>query len=1181
MAAMVDPVLPPRQHAPPHFSHLERQLRHRTQLQRQPPPALAASFASSDHMPLHPDIDLYLCRRYQPAVVRSPPFASARPCDARLRRSHAITTMASPVGEQNWLAYLEEAARTAVDLEQRVNVVELYKRAIGAEPGSLRLWLAYCNYFWSLWASSHAADASDSTWSDEEQLMGREIFSFGAALDLWQQGYEAIKYRINDSNQFWDRWVSLEMEQLAKTKTPEGVRRITHLYRDRLAIPHLTWDETSQAFSSFLSQYNKAAWEETMKEVTSAAQGVKRVIDARDPFELKLQAAARQGDAEAEKAAMRDYLEWEILQSKRNNDVPEMAVDICSGLFSRALTGIFSSDDGIWHEHVVFVSSNSDAPATDKLLDILRRAVVHCPWSGQLWNRFILCAEEAKLPFSEIEAIKHAATSDNQLYRDGMESVIEMYVAWCGFLKRTALEPTATDESVDVADVGLRAALEDVDVVGKRLYGKEFQGDPKFRLERIYIQYLTERKGAIDEARGVWNKLKRAQVHADSYDFWFRYYMWEMLIFSSHPQSNRSPTPSSSGSGLRTPQLATAVLHAAATRRSIDWPEKVFEVYLQHCNDYELPASVRRATDMVHKAEKAVRRRRLREEEEKAAAYAAYYGTQPVEEAVAETESPSGSKRKREANAEAAEEDETVTKRQRGVNDAADASQATPQEGVKRDRENSTVLVTGLPADVTQTKVRQYFKEYGHINHITALVQEKDGQSSTSLIEFRSPDDAQSALLRDGKYMGQSQLSVESGHDLTVYVANYPPAADEKYMRELFKDCGEMLSIRWPSLKVNTHRRFCYISFRDRDASAKAVAKEGTMLDDKYRLLSKYSDPGRKKNREGAVAEGREVHISNLDKALSEQDIRQAFSQYGTILRVNIPMTLAGKNRGFAYLDYETKEQAEKAVEEMNNTKFRSQILSVALSKESKVKHASTIVNASRESASPAPSRDHEGDEAMSESGVPDQSKPSAEDIAARTIALMGLPDTVNDTRVRALIEPHGEIVKLVLQPAHGGAKIEFVDAATAGKAALSLDGTDFEGNKLRTGSVEELRHAKAEHKADRIVYGNKDKSSSKPTNGPAPSAASGLMRPPAPVRRPVLGRPGPKRGLGFAPRRAPAASSTGKADGDTAAAEKPAPKSNADFKAMFLQSGDAKKGEAESEAKAPDGEKAADGNGA
>lgn len=1051
--------------------------------------------------------------------------------------------MANPVGEDSWLAYLEETARTAADLEHRVNVVELYKRAIGAEPGSLRIWLAYCNYFWGLWASSQSADAG---WSDEEQMMGRELFSFGAALDLWQQAYEAIKYRLDDSHRLWDRWVSLEMEQLAKTRTPEGVRRITHLYRDRLVTPHLTWDDTSQAFSSFLSEYSKPAWEDTMKEVTASAQGTKRVIDARDPFEIKLQEAVRAGNVEAQKAAMRDYLEWEMLQSKRNNDIPEIAMDLCCGLFARALTGIFALDDDVWHEYIVFVSSsNTELQAPEKLLDMLRRAVQHCPWSGRLWNRYILCAEEAKLPFSEIESIKHAATSENQLYKNGMESMIDMYVAWCAFLKRTALEATATDEAVDVADVGLRAALEDVDVVGKRLYGKDFKGDPKFRLQRIYIQYLTEKKGAVDEARRVWNDLASSQICADSYDFWFRYYMWEMLIFSSNPQLNRSPTPSSAGSGLRVPTVATAVLHAAASRQTVDWPEKVLEVYLQHCNDYELPASVRRATDIVHKAEKRVMRRREREEQEKAAAYAAYYSSQEVEQPVTETESPSGPKRKRESLADAGGDDaESANKRQKSGQDAVDAHKPGPQQDFKRDRENATVLVTGLPAEATQTKVRQYFKEYGHINNVTAFVHEKDGQSTTALIEFRSPEEAQSALLRDGKYFGQSQISVLSGYDLTVYIANYPPVADERYIRDLFKDCGDILSIRWPSLKVNTHRRFCYVSFRDRDASAKAVAKEGIVLEDKYRLLAKYSDPGRKKHREGAVSEGREVHVSNLDKALTEQEIREVFSKFGKVTRVNVPVNLAGRNRGFAYLDFETKEQAEKAAEEMNNTKFRNQILTVEVSKESKVKHAARTVNPDRGSASPAPSsRDNEGDENMSEGGA-DHAKPSTADIAARTIALMGLPDTVNDARVRALVEPHGTIVQLVLQPGHGGARIEFADAAAAGKAALQLDGLDFEGGKLRTGSIEELRHAKAERKEDRIVYGSKDQ---KGTKGPAP-AAKGLMPPPTTIRRPVLSRPGPKRGLGFAPRK-PATSENGTAtDG-----EKPAPKSNADFKAMFL----------------------------
>ena len=1066
--------------------------------------------------------------------------------------------MAAPVGEDSWLAYLDETVRNASDLEKRVHAVEIHKRAVSEEPGSLRLWLAYCNYFWSLWSASQSPDAG---WSEEERMMGHELFSFGAALDLWQQGYEAIKYRISDSHLLWDRWISLEMELLSKTRTPDGVKRITHLYRNRLVTPHLTWDDTAQAFSSFLSEYSRSEWEDSMKDVTASAQEAKRLIASRDPFELKLRQAARAGDIESQKAHMIEYLDWEMRQSKRNNDSPEIGMDLCRGLYARALTGLFATDDTIWHEYVVYLSySYQDPHAAANLLDVLRRAVHHCPWSGQLWNRYILCAEEAKLAFPEIESIKHAATSQDQLYKDGMESMLEMYVAWCGFLKRTAMDAAAGDEAVDVADVGLPAALEDVAVVGKRLYSKDFQGDPKFRLERIYIQYLTEKKGAIDEARAQWNKLASTPIHADSHDFWLRYYMWEMLIFSSRPNSIKSPTPPPGAGSLRVPSLATAVLARAVARTSIDWPEKVLEVYVQHCNDYEPPASVRRATDRVHKIAREITRRREREAKEKEAAYAAYYAQRPDQPDV-DAQSAGESKRKREVFQQDAEvAPESASKRRKNE---AEAAQPAPgaqgaleeQAAAKRNRENTTIIVENLPVDVTQSKIRQYFKDYGHINNLTALVRDEKTQSSTALIEFRTPEEAQSALLRDRKYFGQSQLKVGSGHNLTVYVTNYPPAADDNFIRNLFKDCGEILSIRWPSLKVNTHRRFCYVSFRDQAGAAAATSKDGKLLEGRYRLVAKYSDPGNKKSREGALAEGREVHITNLDRNTPDSELRDIFAKYGTVTRVNIPQTLGGKNRGFAFVDFESKAQAEKAVSELNNTKFRNQILKVELSRESKIKPSAKTSYPDRSSASPAPpsKADAEGDAAMGD--AMGHKKPTEAEIAARTIALMGLPDTVNDARVHALVEPLGTIVRLVLRPTHGGAKIEFADAATAGKAGLELDGKEFEGCKLRIGSLEELRHAKPERKDPPSHRGQQ-----KPKEAAESGPAKRIMPPPS-VRRPGPQRGGgPKRGLGFVAARRPA---EGDKDAEAGGAPngKTAPKSNSDFKAMFLNSGEKKEG--------------------
>lgn len=1061
----------------------------------------------------------------------------------------ALDTMPKPVGEDSWLSYLEEAARNATDLEQSVNTIEQYKTAIGAEAGSLRIWLAYCEYFWSLRQNSAS---SESTWPDEEKAIAQEVFSLEAALELWNQGYEAVKYRIADSHLLWDRWIALEKEQLADDDAnPDTIQKIANEYKSRLTTPHLTWDETSQSYSSFLSEFDQAAWESSMKQVTTTAQEAKAIIAARDPFETKLNQARRQGEVEQEKSIMTEYLEWEMTQSWKEQENPQLAADVCSGLYDRALTGIFALDESVWYGYISFLSARPQLHSQEKLLDVVRRAVQHCPASGRLWSRYILCAEESQFSFEEIESIKNLATADNQLCISGMDNLIDLYQSWCGYVKRTAMSATDGDEVVEQADAAIKSCIDNMKATGKQMYGKDFQGDPKLRLERLYVQFLAEVKDAVPQARAIWKKLANVKLYADTHEFWIRYYTWEMSVFWTELQQNQGP---SSIAADRIPSAATEVLHKASLRRTMDWPEKVLELYMQHCNDYESPESLRKALDSIHRAEKGVKKRREREEQEQAAAYAAYYsavpGAQPAE---AEDSTPA---KKRKHASLGAEEDATdaSAKRQKSKQDGAAEQSATAQTG-KRDRENSTIIISNLPPDTTQSKVRQYFKDYGHVKNFTAFVKEEDGNSITALVEFTSSEEADSALLRDQKYFGEHQIQVGTGQDLTVYVANYPPAADEKYIRELFQDCGELLSIRWPSLKVNAHRRFCYVSFRSQNAAAKAVEKDGKLLEGKYKLLSKISDPGHKKDREGAVAEGREVHVANLDSNVAESDIRGIFSKYGKVTRVNIPRGMSGKPRGFCFLDFETKEQAEKAVAELNNTKFRHQILQVSLSKVSKVK--TTAKNVAGGAAV-----DADGDSSMDSSGAGGkQPRATNEEIASRTIALLGLPDTVNDARVQKLVEPFGPVMRLVMQPMHGGAIIEFADAAAAGKAALQLNSAEYEGYTLRTGSPDELRHAKAERGDGQPDVKPKEKKtqSAAPAGGKPAGGSGGFMPAPSGIRRPAVSRPGPKRGLGFAPRK-PAAAGAGESKVASAAAGPK--KSNADFKAMFLASGP-KEGEA------------------
>ena len=163
-----------------------------------------------------------------------------------------------------------------------------------------------------------------------------------------------------------------------------------------------------------------------MAETTTQAQTAKNCVARREPFELRLQKSHRDGDDDAQRTIMNEYHTWEVEQAKSDSQRnPETACNLCRGLFERALCGIFAQSEKVWLEYVVFLSTSKTADM-EMLQLALQRAAMQCPWSGKIWNRNISVAEEAGYPFSEVEAIKNAATNEEKLYEGGMERY-----RWC------------------------------------------------------------------------------------------------------------------------------------------------------------------------------------------------------------------------------------------------------------------------------------------------------------------------------------------------------------------------------------------------------------------------------------------------------------------------------------------------------------------------------------------------------------------------------------------------------------------------------------------------------------------------------------------------------------------------------------------------------------------------------
>ena len=63
---------------------------------------------------------------------------------------------------------------------------------------------------------------------------------------------------------------------------------------------------------------------------------------------------------------------------------------------------------------------------------------------------------------------------------------------------------------------------------------------------------------------------------------------------------------------------------------------------------------------------------------------------------------------------------------------------------------------------------------------------EADGQSATALVEFDSKEDVLTAQTKDMKTLDSRAIEVQVGSGSTLYVCNFPPVADEAWIRKKF-----------------------------------------------------------------------------------------------------------------------------------------------------------------------------------------------------------------------------------------------------------------------------------------------------------------------------------------------------------------------------------------------------------
>ena len=1056
---------------------------------------------------------------------------------SELRQAREAMDTRFAVGEALWIDWLSDEWMLAASSEERITVTELCMKAVQDEPASVKLWQKYADWVSSNYAACNGiAGADQSNWTEEDKEVCQEVFTRNELLSVFEQAIAATQWRLDESHVIWRQYAQLMLEGFPASPTGVDIERLRDTFVRRLQIPHAAWDETAQMFWPLVSKYEGSNWEAIMADVNDLAAPAKQQMGLRETHELNLRRVLDAGDKEAAFNEFLQYLGWERKQRRKSKQQTSFSGELRCALYERALLR-FPTYTEWWLDYIDFVTSSG---ASSSVLPLIERATRHCPWSGDLWARRILQYDVEGKSHSEIEATKHRATNSGLLDVGGMEEMLKVLQQWCSYLRRHAFGTVSSEDDLDTAEVGITMALEDIQQAGRKIYGNDFQGDPLHRLETIQIKFLGESR-RIEDARAIYRDLVKTQMNSS--EFWAKYYHWELWLwgFDRMTEAHRVETPENG------PHRATAVVQEALSQRNLDWPEKVLDLYLNHFQQHESGGKLRTALVDAREFSKHLAARRAKEAEQTAqtAAQQQYAAVEP--QVPQEGAAVVGEKRKRREETRANGQSDKKTRTEdvlASTGGFGEPSSSAPAP-MKRDRENNTVSVKNLPTDVQELDIKKFFRDVSVPISIN-IHQDQSSETASAIVEFESHEDVLAAKTRNGRELNGNEVRIQSGSQSTLYVANYPAEYDEAAMRKLFDGYGEIVSVRFPSLKFNSRRRFCYVQFLTYDmAKAAEAAMNDKKLDGSHNLLAKISDPDAKKQRSGAQAEGRELFVRNIEWKVPDHEIKTFFEQYGTVVNMNVVKLVNGRRTGTVFIIFSSADETTAALE-ANNKPFHDRILQVELATAKgraapmdRARKEDVIVKQAA-SASPDPDGTNGrrgSDVSMASSAQPtDDSWKTAKE---RKIAIFNLPDTVNDARLRTTMEEHGPLVKIQMRRGDNGAIIEFAQVNDAFNVRQGVDCSSL-GSEVKTGDVADLLAKVKKRQGAQDSHGG--------------GSAGSTMRPPS-FARPTQ-RGGRRGGLGFKRGGGFGAGRDGEGEG-TGGNVKAGGRSNADFRSMLEKSKD------------------------
>ena len=159
-----------------------------------------------------------------------------------------------------------------------------------------------------------------------------------------------------------------------------------------------------------------------------------------------------------------------------------------------------------------------------------------------------------------------------------------------------------------------------------------------------------------------------------------------------------------------------------------------------------------------------------------------------------------------------------------------------------------------------------------------------------------------------------------------IYLGGLPPDVDKYELNQFILKQGKF-NIE-EMMTHNGKKSFAYIKFKTREEANEAL-KVLHLKEFKNYIIK--AEPFKSNKNKDKLKINTNLFVKNLPKTCTPKDVFEIFSKYGAIDSIELKSNHNGECIGYGYVDFAIEESANKAMEELDQTKFGDNVISVSI----------------------------------------------------------------------------------------------------------------------------------------------------------------------------------------------------------------------------------------------------------